>query len=158
MRVDRTSILELFYEALDGLHHAGMYRSDWTRHNHDKGPGCTCHRNVVRMETSSDLTAGTTAAMARAQENSRAGGQVNTMARKEIGLGVAKGSPERCWDCCDSWKDAVSSAKNGCLASYAECYEAYEDDERCQKRGILYLKTRNCVFQKLNFAGSGREG
>ena len=39
--------------------------------------------------------------------------------------------PELCWECCNSWKEAIARPReNGCLPHYEECYERYDDSQK----------------------------
>ena len=128
VRVDRTSLRELYFEALDALHHRGLYRADWATSGEDGGEGragCTCHRDVVKMETIGAW-------------DERAGGEQGDAergapkARRESGQSSPRGFPERCWDCCDSWEEAIGEERHGCLPEYGPCYAAFEEHQRAE--------------------------
>ena len=38
-------------------------------------------------------------------------------------------SPERCWDCCDSWEEAAGEPENGCLETWGACYSDFDGRE-----------------------------
>ena len=129
MRVDRTSLLEVWYEALDALHHAGLYHTH-TEESSDpqsRVARCTCHRDVVHMETLEDLIAGTSH-RSFAQADAASEDVVVRAAERETEV---RGVPELCWECCDSWEEAIAEPhESGCLPRYEECYERYDDDEK----------------------------
>ena len=127
VRVDRTSLLEVWYEALDALHHAGLYHAQSERGEESSDPEsrvarCTCHRDVVHMETLEDLIAGTSH---RSFAPADAGSEDAEREPEERGV------PELCWECCDSWEEAIAEPhESGCLPRYEECYERYDDEEK----------------------------
>lgn len=133
VRVDRTSLRELWYEALDALHHIGLYHSqrDWRPDSNEGGvetrvARCTCHRDVVHFDTLEDLIAGTRHRVPRNEDAASEHDDTRVVGRKEE-IGV----PELCWECCDSWAEAIARPhENGCLPRYEECYEEYEDHQK----------------------------
>ena len=135
VRVDRTSLLELWYEALDALHHAGLYHPQWDwQHGSDEDSvktrvaRCTCHRDVVHMETLEDLITGTTRHRSHRNEDAASEDQDTRAVERDP---EERGLPELCWECCDSWAEAIARPhENGCLLRYEECYERYDDDEK----------------------------
>jgi hypothetical protein len=171
VRVDRTSLLEVWYEILDALHHMGLFHAQWEEEEaqpegggqqEEEGEGgvegmvphhepedaggsigrvarCTCHRDVVHMETLQDLLTGTSHSGHTSHSDDhvdgRGAGRGEGEAEdededdEEVVRGAERGVPELCWRCCDSWGEAIASPQHGCLPRYEACYEAFDDDE-----------------------------